>query len=544
MEGDSRPLFLVRPADRLVGMRNRFFWLLSLALVAWAFSALPASPLLADDDDALLRFFQPVKPPRPFQVMVHRGIAEAAPENTRPAIEMAIEDGLEWVEIDIRFTADGQHVLFHDDHLVGKSDGRGRVAEKTLAELQAIDAGSWFAPRFAGTRILSLPEALALAKGRVNYYLDCKSFDAARLVEEVRAAGMEEQIVVYADEEQLRKVRALSNGKVATMCKWHPGDEIAALKSDVAPAIVEIDADEVTPEAVREFHEQGIAVQAKVLGPWDRAAIWTRMLDAGVDYLQTDRPGEILALHLRRLYGDRPRPVLMTCHRGASRYTPENTLAAIERAIALGADYAEIDVRTTADGKLFLLHDGALDRTTSGEGAIRNTESAAVEKLDAGSWFGRPFVGEKVPTLDAALATIGDKIGVYFDAKEIAPDALVAAVRELKQVERTIIFQGPGFLNKLRQLEPKLELLAPLLSESSLEPMAKRLQPTAVDVGWENLSAESIERCHKLGIKVFADAPDDAKVEDYLRAIDWKIDQIQTDQPLRLMRAMELRASN
>jgi len=522
-------------------MKNPFCLFVRFVL---GISCLHGAPAFAADGvSARSGFFQPVTPPRPFQVMVHRGIAEAAPENTRPAIEMAIEDGLEWVEIDIRLTADGQHVLFHDDHLVGKSDGRGRVAERTLAELQLLDAGSWFAPRFAGTKLLTLTDALALAKGRVNYYLDCKSFDPVRLVEEVLAADMEQQVVVYADVEQLRRVRERSDGRVATMCKWHPGTDLGQLKKDVAPAIVEIDADEVTPEICRDFQEQGIQVQAKVLGQWDRAAIWTRMLDAGVDYLQTDRPGEILALHLRRLYGERSRPVLMTCHRGASRYAPENTLPAIERAIALGADYAEIDVRTTADGKLFLLHDGALDRTTTGKGAIRNAESAAVAELDAGSWFGRPYAGENVPTLDAALSAMGDKIGVYFDAKEIAPEALVAAVPEHALVERTIVFQGPGFLNKTRQLEPKLELLAPLLSASSLEPMARKLQPTAVDVGWEDLSAELIERCHKLGIKVFADAPDDATVEDYLRAIDWKIDQIQTDQPLRLMRAMELRAS-
>ncbi|MBX3414175.1 MAG: glycerophosphodiester phosphodiesterase family protein [Pirellulales bacterium] len=502
-----------------------------------------ARTFAAEASSAPSRFFQPVQPPRPFQVMVHRGIAEAAPENTRPAIEMAIEDGLEWVEIDVRLTADGQHVLFHDDRLDGKTNGRGSVAEKTLAELQSLDAGSWFAPRYAGTRLLSLPEALALAKGRVNYYLDAKSFDPARLVNEIRSTGMEEQVVVYAALEQLRRVRKASDGKVATMCKWRPGNEVAALKAGIAPAIVEIDANEVTPEICRQFHEQRIQVQAKVLGPWDRVAVWSRMLDAGVDYLQTDRPGEILALHLARLYGEGPRPVLMTCHRGASRYAPENTLAAIERAIVLGADYVEIDVRTTSDGRQFLLHDSALDRTTSGQGAIRGTDSATVAQLDAGSWFGKPYAGQKVPTLDAVLEASGGKIGIYFDAKEITPEVLVTSLRAHDLVARTIVFQGPGYLNKVWQLEPGLRLLAPLVSKNSLEPMAKKLTPHAVDVGWKDLSAELIERCHTLGIKVYADAPDEATVADYLRAIDWKIDQIQTDQPLRLMRAMELRAT-
>src|SRR6266581_6204707 len=56
-------------------------------------------------------FFEPLRPPRPFQVMVHRGAANQAPENTRPALQRCIEDGFEWAEIDVRLTKDGQHVL-------------------------------------------------------------------------------------------------------------------------------------------------------------------------------------------------------------------------------------------------------------------------------------------------------------------------------------------------------------------------------------------------------------------------------------------------
>lgn len=490
-----------------------------------------------------MTFFQPVTPPRPFQVMLHRGAALTAPENTQAALELAIEDGLEWVEIDVRLTADGQHVLFHDEQLGEKTSGAGPLAERTLGELQALDAGAWFAPRFAGTRLLSLAEVLALAKGRVNLYLDCKNIDPAQLVADVRAAGMERQVVVYAELDVLRRVRELSAGKVPVMCKWRPGANIEEIQRDIAPAIVEFDADEVTADICRQFQERGIQVQAKVLGSWDRADVWSRMLDAGVDYLQTDRPGEILALHLRRLYGDHPRPLKMTCHRGASRYAPENTLPAIEAARQLGADLVEIDVRTTKDGKLYLLHDATLERTTNGAGPIREVEAATIASLDAGAWFGRPFVDTRVPTLDEGLAATEGKIGIYFDAKDLEPVALVAALREHDLVAQTIVFQSPGYLARVRQLEPKLATLAPLFSPSSLEPLARKLKPKAVDVNWNDLSAELIERCHKLEIQVYSDAPDDAAVEDYLRAIDWKIDQIQTDQPLRLMRAMELRAN-
>ena len=139
------------------------------------------------------RFFQPVEPPRNIQVMVHRGMAMAAPENSAAAIEMCVQDYCEWAEIDLRLTKDGRHVVIHNDTVDATTDGKGRIADLTLDELKKLDAGSWFAQRFSGNRLMTLSEALALAKGRINLYLDCKHIDAKLLVEEVIAAGMERQ---------------------------------------------------------------------------------------------------------------------------------------------------------------------------------------------------------------------------------------------------------------------------------------------------------------------------------------------------------------
>jgi len=84
-------------------------------------------------------FFEPVQPPRPFQVMVHRGEAHQAPENTRPAIVRCIEDGLEWAEVDVRLTKDGHHVLAHGDRLPAGTNGAVSVAAHTLEELKQLD---------------------------------------------------------------------------------------------------------------------------------------------------------------------------------------------------------------------------------------------------------------------------------------------------------------------------------------------------------------------------------------------------------------------
>ena len=108
-------------------------------------------------------------------------------------------------------------------------------------------------------------------------------------------------------------------------------------------------------------------------------------------------------------------------------------------------------------------------------------------------------------------------------------------------VERTVVYGQPRFLAKLKAINPKVRLLPPLDSPNEIDALARDLHPYAFDTNWEILSPDLIARCHRLGIKVFSDAMGEhERVEDYLEAISWGIDLIQTDHPLRVMRAIEL----
>ena len=90
-------------------------------------------------------------------------------------------------------------------------------------------------------------------------------------------------------------------------------------------------------------------------------------------------------------------------HRGAAAHAPENTLAGIRKAAALGVRMIEFDAKLTADGVPILMHDDRLDRTTDAKGPVREMTLACVRTLDAGAWFGPAFRGEPVPTLAEAL---------------------------------------------------------------------------------------------------------------------------------------------
>ncbi|WKY59791.1 glycerophosphodiester phosphodiesterase family protein [Vibrio sp. SNU_ST1] len=97
-------------------------------------------------------------------IVGHRGVAGTHPENTKASIEQAAKLGLKWIEVDIQPTQDDQLVVCHDHTLERCSDGKGRVDEHTLAELRQLDFGSWKSEQFAGEKILTLEELLALVE--------------------------------------------------------------------------------------------------------------------------------------------------------------------------------------------------------------------------------------------------------------------------------------------------------------------------------------------------------------------------------------------
>jgi glycerophosphoryl diester phosphodiesterase len=115
----------------------------------------------------------------------------------------------------------------------------------------------------------------------------------------------------------------------------------------------------------------------------------------------------------------------VVAHRGASAAAPENTLAAMRRAAEMGARWAECDVRLSADGVPVVIHDGTLDRTTDGHGALAAHTAAELARLDAGRWRAAAFAGEPVPTL-AALLEEGHRLGLGFNVEIKADDAAAA----------------------------------------------------------------------------------------------------------------------
>lgn len=150
-------------------------------------------------------------------------------------------------------------------------------------------------------------------------------------------------------------------------------------------------------------------------------------------------------------------------HRGYSAKAPENTLAALEAAIAHGASSVEFDIQTAACGTPVLFHDPMLGRTTNGVGPLGRRPLGQLKALDAGSWFGPEFTGETVPTLEEALGSLQGRIQrVYQEIKayrEMEDIDRIVAITEKAGLAGSTVFLASDWviLNRLRQVAPEVQ---------------------------------------------------------------------------------------
>ncbi|USK35267.1 glycerophosphodiester phosphodiesterase [Bacillus sp. F19] len=114
------------------------------------------------------------------------------------------------------------------------------------------------------------------------------------------------------------------------------------------------------------------------------------------------------------------RTMLTVAHRGASGYAPENTIASFDKAIEMKADFIEIDLQVSKDGRLMVIHDDSVERTTNGKGNVRDLTYHQLRNLDAGSWFHDSFTGQKIPAFDEVLDRYIDKCGLLIELKSPA----------------------------------------------------------------------------------------------------------------------------
>lgn len=198
------------------------------------------------------------------RTIAHRGASGYAPENTRAAFERAIKMGADAIETDVRLAFDGEPVLVHDATVTRTTDGHGPVADHTLTELRALDAGSWLAPEFAGERIMTLAELIADMVPRIPVVLEIKDQAAtAPTIDAIREAGIEARVEVTsflwpAVLETRRLAPDLACGFLTP--EFDPDIIRRCVSRGLAQVCPHVDT--LAPALVAEAHEAGLVVRA------------------------------------------------------------------------------------------------------------------------------------------------------------------------------------------------------------------------------------------------------------------------------------------
>lgn len=255
------------------------------------------------------------------QVIGHRGAAAYAPENTLEAIQTAADMGAEWVEFDVKLTKDGIPVLFHDDTLERTTNGSGAMVETLYADLQDLDAGSWFAHSFTGTKVPTLEEALdVLLQRGLSANIEIKPCPGR---EKETAEVVMDVLTRCWDDMDSILISSFSHVSLEIALDMAPEWPRALLLDDVWPenwqdlakhlevSTININGNTVTRDDVEDVIDFGKPVLAYTINDPQKA----RQLQSwGVDGFFTDEPDTLLSNLLRPVNGNgaqtKPKPGL------------------------------------------------------------------------------------------------------------------------------------------------------------------------------------------------------------------------------------------
>ncbi len=233
--------------------------------------------------------------------------------------------------------------------------------------------------------------------------------------------------------------------------------------------------------------------------------------------------------------------VYVVAHRGVHQGIPENTIPAFRKAIELGCDYVEIDVRTTKDGHFVIMHNATIDAYFPGHsGRVDEMTLAEMRQLSFGKRYGSKWEQTTIPTFEQVLILCKGKIGIYLDLKSAPVAELVKLIRK-HEMEKSVLWYGsPHHLGEVIQLckdclpmpDPYFEVALPL--------MLKNFRPVVIASNFETVTPSFLEKCHQAGAIVIADEtePDPASWE---KTISMGLDGIQTDAPQKLIEYLKHR---
>jgi glycerophosphoryl diester phosphodiesterase len=222
--------------------------------------------------------------------------------------------------------------------------------------------------------------------------------------------------------------------------------------------------------------------------------------------------------------------IQVIAHKGAfaeEPVLPENSIAAFERGIRIGVDWAEFDIRTTRDGKLYTIHNDTVDATTNGSGAVVEIDSRDMGKLTLSD-------GSGVPTADETMRTLGGEIGAYLEVKAASPSDIVELLHRNSAFAWTTVYARLDHLTEIRRLTPyaRLMLNRPPADAAAMRQIVSDISPEVFGSSLRDISLEQTKMCHDVNAVVWVNSMAQDDPDGWSQVIELGGDAIETDRPL------------
>jgi glycerophosphoryl diester phosphodiesterase len=239
---------------------------------------------------------------------------------------------------------------------------------------------------------------------------------------------------------------------------------------------------------------------------------------------------------------DFPKPrhgnTYVIAHRGAHVGIPENSLAAIQKAIDLGCDFVEIDTRMTKDGKIVSVHNASVDAYVAGKtGKVKDFTLEEIQKMDIGEKTGPDWKNTRIPTVEEILELCRGKIGIYLDLKEPLVPELLRIIHKYDMVRDIIWYIPTSRIEIIKQLKTLCPDCIPMPDpgpEKNIQEAVDQVHPQVLASDMGQLSESFVKTAHGINAKVFVDEKKGTPGE-WKQIIDWGTDGIQTDNPAALI---------
>ncbi|WP_421847961.1 glycerophosphodiester phosphodiesterase family protein [Marinomonas sp.] len=464
--------------------------------------------------------------------IAHRGASGHCLQNTLSAFNYASQLGADMWELDVRLTADGVCIVSHDDSLLATAGIDAFISQLTYGELMQIEL-------YNGEVVPTFEQVLALAQATdTGLYVELKDAGAGLKVLSVLSFTNFDAVCIGSFNpdwvKQLDEIGCEYPLSVLVRAGDCPFEQAKLAAADMIHLCWENALDTPHKLITEALLAQAASLQLPiVLWHEERASEMEHLLVLPVLGICTNLP--------EMISGYRPspeNPIDIVLHRGAACVSPENTMASTIIGLRSGAQVIELDVNTSLDGELMVIHDGTAQRTTDLTGEIQTLSSMDLTCCDAGSWFDARFVDQAVPLLRDILLLVKDaEKELYVELKVADVDQVITEVEQYYDLRHCFFWSfNSAYVDDIQQRYPQARVMRRRQDFASLEALVDHGKPSIVEYDYLRDDLTELTQCKKMGMEVMLRYPG-KNISTWLELIALKPNRVNIDYPFAFAKA-------